>query len=84
MVKNSVFEWFGPFKIGTKKGLDFEWVRNSSVRNSSPLCTWLGHRIPGQKRHWIPGPLDFLGHWIPESILAGFWDGDNYIDNYKL
>ena len=43
----------------------------------------LGHWIPGQKRHWIPGhwipwTLDSSGHWIPKSILAGFWDGDNY------
>ena len=51
---------------------------------------WIpGHWIPGQKRHWIPGhwipwTLDSSGHWIPKSILAGFWDGDNYGDNFKL
>ena len=51
---------------------------------------WIpGHWIPGQKRHWVPGhwipwTLDSSGHWIPKSILAGFWDGDNYRDKFNL
>ena len=51
---------------------------------------WIpGHWIPGQKRHWIPGhwipwTLDSSRLWIPKSILAGFWDGDGYRDNFKL
>ena len=54
------------------------------------LGHWIpGHWIPGQKRHWIPGhwipwTLDSSRLWIPKSILAGFWDGDGYRDNFKL